>query len=119
MNSNYIKKYEFLHKEKSYFHFKQYYITPIRKKDIQSIRKWRNEQLDVLRQKKPISVKEQSIYYNKIIKKSFQQKKPSIILFSFLFKKKCIGYGGLVHINWKEKQAEVSFLSLRYFPCST
>ena len=29
----------------------------------------------------------------------------------FLFKKNnCIGYGGLVHINWIDKNAEISFI---------
>jgi RimJ/RimL family protein N-acetyltransferase len=31
-------------------------------------------------------------------------------LFSFLQNDKCIGYGGLVHINWQNNQAEVSFI---------
>ena len=35
---------------------------------------------------------------------------PNQILFSFLKNDECIGYGGLVHINWIDKNAEVSFV---------
>ena len=31
-------------------------------------------------------------------------------MFSFLRNDKCIGYGGIVHINWQSHQAEVSFI---------
>ena len=33
-----------------------------------------------------------------------------MILFSFILKNNCIGYGGLVHIDWNSKKAELSFL---------
>jgi polyhydroxyalkanoate synthesis repressor PhaR len=39
-----------------------------------------------------------------------QQDQPNQLLFSFLENNKCIGYGGLVHINWVNKNAEVSFI---------
>ena len=32
------------------------------------------------------------------------------VLFNYLHNGKCIGYGGLVHINWIDKNAEVSFI---------
>jgi len=34
-----------------------------------------------------------------------------MILFSFLLDKTCIGYGGLVHINWNSRSTEISFLN--------
>ena len=40
----------------------------------------------------------------------FTKYNPEQILFSFLQNDKCIGYGGLVHINWIEKKAEISFI---------
>ena len=44
-----------------------YILIPIRKEDIQSIKDWRNEQIDVLRQKKPLTEHDQINYYeNKI-----------------------------------------------------
>lgn len=32
------------------------------------------------------------------------------MLFSYLENDVCIGYGGLVHINWVDKNAEISFI---------
>lgn len=101
-------KYKFLSKKK-YF-YKDYCITPLRKMDIQKIRKWRNENISVLRQKNKLSSKEQESYYNTVIKKTFTKKKPPQILFSFLKNSECIGYGGFVHIDWNKKISEVSFL---------
>ena len=71
---------------------------------------WRNEQLYHLRQHKKLTKKEQDYYYNSVIVNLFNQKKPNQILFSYLKKTRCIGYGGLVHINWDDKNAEVSFI---------
>jgi hypothetical protein len=42
--------------------------------------------------------------------KLFQLQKPNQILFSFLEENKCIGYGGLVHINWNDINGEISFI---------
>ena len=104
-----MNKYNCLDIQK--FSFEDYILIPIRQEDIQDIRKWRNAQIDVLRQKKPISKKEQEEYYENIIKKKFLKNKPEQIIFSFLLKNKCIGYGGFVHIDWKQKSAELSFLN--------
>jgi len=103
------KKYPYLVKKK--YCFKKYCITPIRRQDIQKIRKWRNEQIDVLRQTKPLTAEDQTRYYNKEITRTFFAKEPDLILFSFLLNNLCIGYGGLVHLNWSSKKAEVSFLT--------
>ena len=77
---------------------------------MESIRKWRNEQIDILRQNKPLTKDEQSKYYHQVIKKSFYEKKPEMILFSFLIKNNCVGYGGFVHIDWNSKKAELSII---------
>ena len=50
-----------------------YSIVPIRYIDIQEIRRWRNEQIDVLRQEKIITPEQQTQYYESIIKKSFSE----------------------------------------------
>ena len=86
-------------------------LISIRKEDIEKIRKWRNEQRDILRQDKILTKKEQENYFNTMIKPTFKKKNPEMILFSFLSKNKCIGYGGLVHINWKARRGEISFLT--------
>tara|TARA_B110001454_G_C12601338_1_gene384597 strand:+ start:180 stop:740 length:561 start_codon:yes stop_codon:yes gene_type:complete len=104
-----MNKYKCLDIQK--FALEDYVLIPIRQEDIQSIRKWRNAQIDVLRQNKPISENEQEKYYEEIMKKNFLKNNPEQILFSFLLKSKCIGYGGLVHIDWEQKSAELSFLN--------
>lgn len=87
-----------------------YSIVPIRYEDRYDIMKWRNEQIYHLRQDKLLTVENQDNYFNNVVSKLFDQDKPSQILFSYLEGGKCIGYGGLVHINWTDKNAEISFI---------
>lgn len=85
-------------------------IVPIRYEDRLNIMKWRNEQIYHLRQDKPLTKKSQEDYFNLTIASLFNQEKPNQILFSYLKNDKCFGYGGLVHINWVDKNAEISFI---------
>jgi len=104
-----MSKYKCL--KKTQYIFSGYCVTTLRKKDIQKIREWRNNQMDVLRQKKKLTPIEQKNYYNKVISRSFNKSQPEQILLSVLLKNRCIGYGGLVHIDWDVKKAEISFLA--------
>ena len=88
----------------------EFAIVPIRYEDRLDIMKWRNEQMYHLRQEKILTENDQEAYFQNIIHPSFKEEKPAQILFSFLKNEKCIGYGGLVHINWQSHQAEVSFI---------
>ena len=88
----------------------EYSIVPIRFKDRYNIMQWRNEQMYHLRQSFTLTTKMQDAYFNNVIMSLYGQKKPSQILFSYLKGDKCIGYGGLVHINWADKNAEISFI---------
>ena len=87
-----------------------YSIVPIRMEDSIDIMNWRNEQIYHLRQKKPLTVEDQEFYFDNVIEKLFNENQPNQILFSYLEKAKCIGYGGLVHINWIDKHSEISFV---------
>lgn len=87
-----------------------YKIIPIRFEDRMAIMKWRNEQIDHLRQSKLLTLEDQEDYFNNIVKLLFEKEKPNQILFSYLKDNVCIGYGGLVHINWIDQNAEVSFI---------
>ena len=87
-----------------------YAIVPIRSKDRYDIMKWRNEQLYHLRQKKKLTKQDQDRYFDHLISKLFEQENPSQILFSYLENDRCIGYGGVVHINWEDRHAEISFV---------
>ena len=85
-------------------------LVPIRMEDRYDIMQWRNEQIYHLRQNKPLTKEDQDAYFEHVVTKLFDQEQPNQILFSFLKKGVCIGYGGLVHINWIDKNAEVSFI---------
>jgi RimJ/RimL family protein N-acetyltransferase len=92
------------------YKIEQYSIVPIRKEDILFIKKWRNEQMTILRQKKLLTNQEQFSYYEDDVVQSFSQVNPKNILFSYLYSDRCIGYGGLTNIDWLSKRAEISFL---------
>ncbi len=85
-------------------------LVPIRFEDRFKIMKWRNEQIYHLRQNMPLTTQDQENYFNNIVAKLFEQEQPNQILFSYLQNDKCIGYGGLVHINWIDRNAEISFI---------
>jgi len=86
-------------------------LLSVRRQDISRIRIWRNAQLNVLRQDKEITEKEQNDYYKGNIFNQFKVDKPKNIIFSFLRDNILVGYGGLVHIKWGHSCAEVSFLA--------
>lgn len=85
-------------------------IIPIRLEDRFLIMKWRNEQMYHLRQNVLLDEEKQNWYFNNVISNIFLEESPSQILFSFLLNGEFVGYGGLVHINWLDKNAEISFL---------
>jgi hypothetical protein len=93
-------------------HFKNgpYSLVPIRDEDKYEIMKWRNEQIDILRQKELLTKEMQENYFKTVINKLFNQQHPNQLLWSFLENNKLIGYGGLVHIDWESKNGEISFL---------
>jgi len=103
-----VTNYKILENQK--FKFEDFEITPIRFEHRYQIMDWRNEQINFLRQKNKLTKQDQDNYFKKIIFKQFQLQKPTQILFSFFYQNKLIGYGGLVHINWIHKNAEISFL---------
>ena len=88
----------------------EYSIVPIRYEDRFDIMQWRNEQMYHLRQNSLLTEEDQENYFRNVVASLFDQKKPDQILFSYLRNEKCIGYGGLVHINWNDKNAEISFI---------
>tara|TARA_B110001452_G_scaffold250386_1_gene238584 strand:+ start:1039 stop:1608 length:570 start_codon:yes stop_codon:yes gene_type:complete len=96
--------------DKQIYKDKEFYLVPIRNEDRYKIMQWRNEQMFHLRQDKALTTLDQDAYFENTISKLFGQKQPKQILFSLLKEEKCIGYGGLVHIDWKQRTAEVSFL---------
>ena len=102
------RKYKCLPQEK--ITIGNYSIETVQDADIESIRCWRNSQMDVLRQSKSISEEEQIKYYQNVIWPSMNEPNPKTILLRYLLDEKLIGYGGLVNIAWEHRRAEVSFL---------
>ncbi|MFV9482468.1 GNAT family N-acetyltransferase [Christiangramia sp. ASW11-125] len=103
-----MNSYKFLSKE--VFSRDEYSIVPIRMEDRYNIMKWRNEQMYHLRQNEPLTKEKQDNYFDSVIARIFEEDKPNQILFSYLRGNECIGYGGLVHINWIDRNAEISFI---------
>ncbi|MFT7035474.1 MAG: RimJ/RimL family protein N-acetyltransferase [Cyclobacteriaceae bacterium] len=88
----------------------EYSLVPLRTEDRYDIMQWRNEQIYHLRQAEPLTKEKQDWYFENVVGKLFEQDQPNQILFSFLKDGECIGYGGLVHINWVDRNAEISFI---------
>lgn len=93
-------------------HFERgaYAIDPVRPEHIERIRLWRNAQLEVLRQAAPILPAEQEAYFAEKIWPTMAAAKPANILMGLSCEGRLIGYGGLVHISWRDDRAELSFL---------
>jgi RimJ/RimL family protein N-acetyltransferase len=85
-------------------------LVPIRWEDRYKIMQWRNEQMYHLRQDKLLTKEDQDAYFENTVSKLFGQEQPEQILFSLLKEDTCVGYGGLVHIDWDLKTAEISFI---------
>ena len=88
-----------------------YSLVPIRDEDKYDIRDWRNNQIDILRQEIFLTLEQQEHYFKTVVDKLFDVEAPKQLLFSFLENDILIGYGGLVHIDWEKKTAEISFLT--------
>ncbi|WP_286885368.1 GNAT family N-acetyltransferase [Aneurinibacillus sp. UBA3580] len=87
-----------------------YSVCSIREQDMLLIKEWRNAQMDVLRQNRLLTDKDQMRYYRSVVQPSFTQDEPKIMLFSFFNSEEFIGYGGLTNIDWISGRAEISFL---------
>jgi len=96
--------------ENQVFSIGRHSLVPIRFEDRMEIMTWRNEQIYHLRQDKVLTIQDQDSYFRNVVDKLFEESEPTQLLFSFLEDNKCIGYGGLVHINWIDKNAEISFI---------
>jgi len=86
-------------------------LRPIHWGDREPIRAWRNAQLDVLRQAAPLSEEDQDRYYDLVIRPQLDQEAPAQVLVAMLEDDRLVGYGGLVHISWPNRRAEISFMT--------
>lgn len=103
-----MREYKCLSKQS--YSLNEYQIVPIRDEDKYDIMQWRNDQIYHLRQSQPLTRERQDEYFRNVIEKLFEKEYPDQLLFSYLENDICIGYGGLVHINWIDRNAEISFV---------
>ncbi|HEX2825378.1 MAG TPA: GNAT family N-acetyltransferase [Burkholderiales bacterium] len=87
-----------------------YSVCPVQAEHVEAIRQWRNAQRDVLRQRDEITPQQQQRYYEAQIWPDMARRQPSNVLFAYSERDTLIGYGGLVHIAWEHRRAELSFL---------
>lgn len=87
-----------------------YSIEPVQDEHVELIRLWRNAQMDILRQRYPISKEVQGRYFEERIWPEMEKAEPDTMLFAYFRREEVIGYGGLVHLAWPHRRGEVSFL---------
>lgn len=104
-----MRSYKCLHTDQ--FSEGNFSLVPIRDEDRYDILTWRNAQIRILRQQSPLTKEQQDTYFKTTVAQLFEETQPRQLLFSFLENGKLIGYGGLVHIDWNKKTAEISFLT--------
>jgi RimJ/RimL family protein N-acetyltransferase len=85
-------------------------LAAVHPRHIEAIRQWRNAQMDLLRQSRAIAPQEQVEYFEHRIWPDKARAEPANILLIIEDDGEPIGYGGLVHIAWEHRRAEISFL---------
>ncbi len=86
------------------------WVEAVQEYHIESIRQWRNAQMDILRQSTLITPEGQKNYFQNHIWSDMRSSHPKNILLAYMEDDNFIGYGGLVHIAWEHLRAELSFL---------
>jgi len=87
-------------------------VRPIVESDIEHIRRWRNDQQNVLRQQLPISQDHQLAWFSNVVAPSYTSERfPSAILIVMESNGTAQSYGGLTNIEWQSRRAELSFLA--------
>lgn len=89
----------------------RYALRPLRWEDREPIRQWRNDQIEVLRQDRPLSASDQDRYYRDVIAPQMAADRPPQVLVAMTEDDSLIGYGGIVHLAWSDRRGEVSFLT--------
>lgn len=96
---------------KNRFRLGDYELAPIQAEDMEPIRSWRNNQIEVLRQANELTKEVQQAYFSNVVSKLFSENEPSQLLFRLSKGDELVAYGGLVHLSWRDRRAEMSFLA--------
>lgn len=86
-------------------------LVPLREGDLPLVKTWRNEQMAVLRQEKPLTDEDQRRYYHDVVLPSRAAVRPALMMFSVIENGECAAYAGLTYIEWNKLSAEVVFLT--------
>ena len=88
-----------------------YSYVPLRREDIQALREFRNAQIDILRQARPISPEQQERWFDEQVVPAQRDPRPPMMLVSILDSEGLsLGYGGLTNIDWEARRGEVTYL---------
>lgn len=87
-------------------------IRPVRYSDRYKIMNMRNKNRSILRTKRLLTRSNQDLYFREELSNEFESELPKTILLSLFYEGSFAAYGGLVHINWKAKVGELSYLTM-------
>jgi RimJ/RimL family protein N-acetyltransferase len=87
-----------------------YQFREVQYEDIFIHMKIRNEQLEILRHREPVTEEHQMKWYKNVIIPSQQTDKPTTKIFTILYDGRVIGNGGLCYIDYENMKAEFSFI---------
>lgn len=97
-----------INKDNAILHYEDMYFFPISRDHLTDIKNWRNTQMSVLRQSKPLTDQNQENWFESISVDASQ------VLFSIGINEEnsisIIGYCGLTNIDYISRRAEISFL---------
>jgi RimJ/RimL family protein N-acetyltransferase len=79
--------------------------------DLEPIRQWRNEQMDVLRQSEIITKRAQRAWYQAVYLPTVASDRPTQLLFVLRQEGERRAYGGFTYLEWNLRRAELSFLA--------
>jgi hypothetical protein len=86
-------------------------VSALGEDDLEPIRQWRNEQMDVLRQSEVITEAAQGAWYRTVYLPAVVSVRPTQLLFVLQQDGERQAYGGYTNLEWNVGRAELSFLA--------
>jgi len=96
-------------RQRPIFEFNGRCFFSLERRHLEKLKEWRNVQMDILRQGKPLTDYNQEKWFQEV-SEAVNQVVFSIVIFDKDDNEKFIGYCGLVSIDHINKRAEISFL---------
>jgi len=90
--------------------FKGRYLCSLEKEFLPHLQRWRNTQINILRQFKPLTSCDQERWFEELLKDSSQVLFGIKIYDDSTKKDNLIGYSGITYIDYKNRRGELSFL---------